>query len=64
VLAKTKKKRQEAGHTIDQAEIRSRAIVRRLRNVQEVPLAETVNFIEEDQESGQDASPEKGPTQK
>ncbi len=54
VLAKTKKKLQEAGHTIDQAEIRSRAIVRKLKNVQEVSLTETVSFIEEDQELGQD----------
>ena len=53
VLAKTKKKLQEAGHTIDQAEIRSRAIVRKLKNVQEVSLTETVG-IEEDQEMGQD----------
>ncbi len=48
VLAKTKKKLQEAGHTIDKAEIRTRAIARKLRKVQEVPLADTVNFIEED----------------
>jgi DNA recombination protein RmuC len=61
VLAKTKKKLQEAGHTIDQAEIRSRAIVRKLKNVQEVSLAETV---EEDQALGQDANPDKGFTQK
>ena len=54
VLAKTKKKLQEAGHTIDQAEIRSRAIARKLKNVQEVSLTETVSFIEEDQESRQD----------
>jgi DNA recombination protein RmuC len=64
VLAKTKKKLQEAGHTIDQAEIRSRAIVRKLKNVQEISLTETVAFIEEDQESGQDANPEKQLTQK
>jgi DNA recombination protein RmuC len=64
VLAKTKKKLQEAGHTIDQAEIRSRAIVRKLKNVQEVSLAETVGLIEEDQEKGQDFSPDKGLTQK
>ena len=44
VLAKTKKKLQEAGHTIDQAEIRSRAIVRKLKNVQEVSLTETVEL--------------------
>jgi DNA recombination protein RmuC len=50
VLAKTKKKLQEAGHTIDKAEIRTRAITRKLRKVQEVPLTETASFIEEGQE--------------
>ena len=37
VLAKTKKKLQEASNTIDKAEVRSRAIERRLRKVQEIP---------------------------
>jgi DNA recombination protein RmuC len=50
VLAKTKKKLQEAGHTIDKAEIRTRAIARKLRKVQEVPLMETVSFNEDGQE--------------
>ena len=54
VLAKTKKKLREAGHTIDQAEIRSRAIVRKLKNVQDVSLTGTVSYIEEDQKSEQD----------
>ena len=36
VLAKTKKKLQEASHTIDKAEVRTRAIERRLQKVQEV----------------------------
>ena len=35
-LAKTKKKLQEAGNTIDQAEVRSRAISRRLSSVEEI----------------------------
>jgi len=56
VLAKTKKKLQEAGHTIDKAEIRTRAIARKLRKVQEIPLTETVSFIEEDQEVEKDSS--------
>jgi len=56
VLAKTKKKLQEAGHTIDKAEIRTRAIARKLRKVQEVPLAETGSFIEEGQEVDKDSS--------
>jgi DNA recombination protein RmuC len=54
VLAQTKKKLQEAGHTIDKAEIRTRAIARTLRKVQEIPLAETGNFIEDGQEVEKD----------
>jgi DNA recombination protein RmuC len=64
VLAKTKKKLQEAGHTIDKAEIRTRAIARKLRKVQEVPLVEIENFIEESQEMEQDANQDKGLNQK
>jgi DNA recombination protein RmuC len=37
-LAKTKKKLQEATHTIDQAEVRTRAIERKLRQVEDTPL--------------------------
>jgi len=59
VLAKTKKKLQEAGHTIDKAEIRTRAIARKLRKVQEVPLTETVSFNEDGQEVAKDSSPNK-----
>jgi DNA recombination protein RmuC len=50
VLAKTKKKLKEASNTIDQAEVRTRAIERNLRKVQEVPATETVELIDEDQE--------------
>ncbi len=64
VLAKTKKKLQEAGHTIDKAEVRTRAIARKLREVQEVPLTETKGFIEEgremDNDSDQNLSDETG----
>ena len=45
VLEKTKKKLQEATNTIDQAGIRSRAIERQLRNVQELPSAEVEEQI-------------------
>lgn len=48
VLAKTKKKLQEASNTIDKAEVRTRAIERKLRDVQEVPQGEVVNVISED----------------
>jgi DNA recombination protein RmuC len=54
VLAKTKKKLQEASNTINQAEVRTRAIERKLRKVQEVPATETVDLIDEDQ--GEDYS--------
>ena len=47
VLAKTKKKLQEASNTIDKAEVRTRAIERRLRKVQEVPQAESMDLVEE-----------------
>ena len=50
VLAKTKKKLREAGETIDKAEVRTRAIARKLREVQEVPLTETKGVIEEGRE--------------
>lgn len=45
VLEKTKKKLQEATNTIDQAGIRSRAIERQLRKVQELPSAEVEQQI-------------------
>ena len=48
VLAKTKKKLQEASNTIDHAEVRTRAIERKLRKVQEIPVDEPVEFIEEE----------------
>ena len=37
VLEKTRKKLQEASHTIDQADTRSRAMVRQLRSVEALP---------------------------
>jgi DNA recombination protein RmuC len=50
VLAKTKKKLQEASNTIDQAEVRTRAIERKLRKVQEVPQPEAMDLVEEEQD--------------
>jgi DNA recombination protein RmuC len=50
VLAKTKKKLQEASNTIDKAEVRTRAIERKLRKVQEVPQPDAVPLIEGSQE--------------
>ena len=56
VLEKTKKKLQEATNVIDQAGVRSRAIERRLRTVQELPAEQTIELpgeaieIEEEEE--------------
>jgi DNA recombination protein RmuC len=41
VLAKTRKKLQEASNTIDSAEVRTRAIQRKLRKVQEIPQVDS-----------------------
>jgi len=50
VLARTKKKLKEASNTIGQAEVRTRAIERKLRDVQQVPQAEdAVGLIAEGQ---------------
>ncbi len=47
VLEKTKKKLQEASNTIDDAAVRTRAIERKLRNVQELPENESPNLLGE-----------------
>jgi DNA recombination protein RmuC len=49
VLAKTKKKLQEASNTIDKAAVRTRAIERKLRKVQEVPDTDAVKLIGENE---------------
>lgn len=46
VLDKTQKKLQEASNVIEQAGVRSRAIERKLRDVQELPKDEVIQFIE------------------
>lgn len=46
ILEKTRKKLQEATNTIDQAGVRSRAIERQLRKVQELPGGATQKLIE------------------
>jgi DNA recombination protein RmuC len=50
VLAKTKKKLIEATNVIDTSEVRTRAIERKLRHVQELPAAETKLMLEASQE--------------
>jgi DNA recombination protein RmuC len=61
VLAKTKKKLQEASHTIDKAEVRTRVITRKLGKVQELPPTDSVKLIEpladDDEELADDDSP-------
>ncbi|GHT64103.1 DNA recombination protein RmuC [Bacteroidia bacterium] len=47
VLDRTKKKLQEAANVIDKAGIRSRAIERKLRTVQELPQQQTVELLGE-----------------
>ena len=46
VLAKTKKKLQEASNTIDQAEVRTRVIERKLSKVQELPQTDSAKLME------------------
>lgn len=46
ILDKTKKKLQEATNVIDKAGIRTRAIERKLRNVQELPASEADRILE------------------
>ncbi len=48
ILDKTKKKLQEASNTIDDAAVRSRAIERKLRDVQELPSGESDNLLIEE----------------
>lgn len=45
ILEKTHKKLQEASNTIDDATRRTRAIERKLKNVQELPVPETIQLI-------------------
>ena len=48
VLAKTKKKLQEASNTIDQAEVRTRVITRKLGKVQELPNSDSTRLMRPD----------------
>jgi DNA recombination protein RmuC len=45
VLAKTKKKLEEASNTIDQAETRTRAMVRQLKGVEALPEARAMQLL-------------------
>ncbi|HAB52745.1 MAG TPA: DNA recombination protein RmuC, partial [Ignavibacteriales bacterium] len=54
VLEQTKKKLQQATNVIDKAGVRSRAIERKLRTVQELPQEQTVALLGESIEIEQD----------
>lgn len=54
VLAKTQKKLQEASNTIEQAGVRSRAIERKLKNVQQLPQNQATALINETIENALD----------
>ena len=47
VLAKTKKKLEEASNTIGSAEVRTRAIARKLRDVEALPAAGAAGLLED-----------------
>ena len=58
VLAKTKKKLEEATNVIDSASVRSRAIERKLKDVQELPQRDDVLKIDAIMENSDDLSEE------
>jgi len=61
ILEKTKKKLQEATNTIDQAGVRSRAIERQLKKVQELPSSDTVSkMVQELEQDGKDIEVDQG----
>ncbi len=47
ILQKTQKKLQEASNVIEQANVRTRAITRKLRDVHELPKDSTINLLED-----------------
>jgi DNA recombination protein RmuC len=46
-LQRTQKKLQEASNVIEQANVRTRAITRKLRDVHELPKDQSINLLEE-----------------
>ncbi len=56
VLAKTKKKLIEATNVIDTSEVRTRAIERRLRNVQELPAGESKIILDTNEDAIDDVA--------
>lgn len=64
ILEKTKRKLQEATNTIDKAGVRSRAIERKLKTVQELPKQETIAILGESIEIELDSQIEKDADEK
>lgn len=58
VMEKVQKKLQEASNVIDQAAARTRAIERKLRNVQDLPPAEAAALLDDGASSGIEIEPE------
>jgi DNA recombination protein RmuC len=56
VLAKTRRKLAEASHTIEAAEVRTRAMARQLRNVEALPEAEALRLVGDAGAAGADAA--------
>ncbi|MBB5203592.1 DNA recombination protein RmuC [Inhella inkyongensis] len=54
VLAKTKKKLQEASNTIDAAEVRTRAMTRQLKSVEALPEGDTQRLLQLEAEAADD----------
>ncbi len=50
VLMHTQKKLQEAGNVIEKANVRTRSIQRRLRNIEELPAEETAGLLDADED--------------
>lgn len=55
ILARTKKKLQEAGNVIEDAETRTRAISRKLRNIEELPADDSVKMLDIPSGGGDDS---------
>jgi len=55
ILDKTRKKIQEAGNQIDAATVRTRAIERKLKGVQELPAPEAADLLELEEQTEDDA---------
>jgi DNA recombination protein RmuC len=53
-LAHTRKKLQEASNTIDKAEVRTRAVTRKLKEIEALPAPEAVALLGDASDEGED----------